>query len=133
MHEYARWQTAMLLRRLTKEGSKAARSTGADAIHDLRVAIRRMKGALGLFARFYPNRGRKDLKKKLDELMDACGEVRDRDIALKLLTDAGVPARSAVVRRLSAERDAAGRELAAELKRWKKGHFSRRWRTRLEL
>ena len=133
MHEYADWQTATLLRRLAKEASRTARSGKPDAIHDLRVAIRRMKGCLVLFAKFYPNRGRKELRKELRGLMDACGQVRDRDIALQLLADAGAPAKAAVVRRLAAERKDAARELQRSLKHWKKGRVSHRWRTRLEL
>ncbi len=133
MHEYAHWQTAALLRRLAKEASKTAHSSEAGAIHDLRVAIRRMKGCLGLFARFYPERGRKQLKKELKQMMHACGEVRDRDIALELLSEAGAPASSAVVRRLGAEREFAARELRDALRPWKDGRSSRAWRTRLEL
>ncbi len=133
MHEYAHWQTATLLRRLAKEATRTARSGKPGAIHDLRVAIRRMKGCLVLFAEFYPDRGRKELKKELRALMDACGEVRDRDIALQLLADAGAPGKAAVVRSLAGERKDAARELQRSLKRWKKGRVSRHWRTRLEL
>jgi CHAD domain-containing protein len=133
MHEYALWQTATLLRRLAKQASQTARSSEPDAIHDLRVAIRRMKGCLALFAAFYPPRVRKALKKQLTDLMDACGEVRDRDIALRLLADAGAPAKSAAVRRLAAQRKGAAGELVVVLKPWKKGRTSRRWRTRLEM
>jgi CHAD domain-containing protein len=133
MHEYAHWQTITLLRRLVKEASRTARSGEPEAIHDLRVAIRRLKGCLGLFAVFYRARGRKELKKELQNLMDACGAVRDRDIALRLLADAGAPAASAVVRRLTAQRKDAAHQLQSSLKGWKKGRVSRRWRTRLEL
>ena len=133
MHEYAYWQTATLLRRLANETSKTARASDADAVHDLRVAIRRMKTCLGLFGRFYPGPGKKELKKKLKHLMHACAEVRDRDIALELLTEAGAPSTAAAVRRLSAERTAAERDLANELKRWKSGRSISQWRACLEL
>jgi CHAD domain-containing protein len=133
MREFARWQTSRLLRRLSAEVSQAARSVGADAIHDLRVAIRRMNGCLRLFAQFYPDGSRKDLQKQLKALMRDSGEVRDRDIAMALLADAGVPAASAAARRLAAERKEAARQLRAELKRWKGRGFARDWRKRLEL
>jgi len=133
MHEYAHWQTATLLRRLVKEASKTARSSDADAIHDLRVAIRRLSGCLKLFARFYPDRGRKGLRRELKQMMKACGDVRDKDIALALLADAGAPATSAVVRRLASDRKDAARKLGTVLKRWRDGRFPRQWRTRLEL
>jgi CHAD domain-containing protein len=133
MREYAHWQTSTLLRRLANELGKAAKSGKADAIHDLRVAIRRMRGCLRLFAQFYPEGSRKELRKELKALMRASGEVRDRDIAMELLADAGVPPSSAVARRLATERKDAARELRGELKRWKSRGFSREWRKRLEL
>jgi len=133
MHEYAHWQTVRLLRRLAKETSRTARSSDADTIHDLRVAIRRMNGCLALFAQFYPGRSRKGLKKELKGVMKACGEVRDRDIALRLLADAGAPATSAVARRLAGERKEAARRLRSALKHWNNRRFSSQWRARLGL
>lgn len=133
MHEYAHWQTATLLRRLGKEAARAAQASDAETVHDLRVAIRRLNGCLRLFAHFYPSGGRKELKKDLKKLMQACGEVRDRDIAMQLLAEAGVPPTSAVARRLEGERKAAARDLRSALKGWKGGRFARAWRTRLEL
>ncbi|MGO9254970.1 MAG: CHAD domain-containing protein [Bryobacteraceae bacterium] len=133
MREYAHWQTSMLLRRLANELGKAAKSGKADAIHDLRVAIRRMNGCLRLFAQFYADRPRKQLHQELKTLMRASGEVRDRDIAMALLADAGVPPSSAVARRLGTERKDAAHELRGELKRWKSRGLLREWRKRLEL
>lgn len=133
MHEYAHWQTAAVLRRLAKDAEKAARDGDAEAVHDLRVAIRRMNACLGLFAQFYPDGGRKELKKELKGLMQACAAVRDRDIALALLAEAGVPRGAAVAQRLAAERKDAARELRGVLKPWKDGRSPREWRVRLEL
>jgi CHAD domain-containing protein len=123
----------MLLRRLADAVSKAAKTGKADAIHDLRVAIRRMKACLRLFAQFYPDGSRKELQDKLKTLMRASGEVRDRDIAMALAADAGVPPSSAAARRLGVERKDAVRELRGELKRWKSRGILREWRKRLEL
>jgi CHAD domain-containing protein len=123
----------MLLRRLADAVSKAAKTGKADAIHDLRVAIRRMKACLRLFAQFYPDGSRKELQDKLKTLMRASGEVRDRDIAMALVADGGVPPSSAAARRLGVERKDAVRELRGELKRWKSRGILREWRKRLEL
>jgi CHAD domain-containing protein len=65
--------------------------------------------------------------------MDACGSVRDRDIAIELLEKARVPAASPLVRQLDEERRTADGELLRELRRWKKDGLSRRWSARLEL
>lgn len=133
MREYVRLQTGILLRSLASQVNRTARTGDAGAIHDLRVAIRRLSRCLRVFAQFYPGRSWKQMRRRLADLMDACGSVRDRDIAIGLLETAGVPAASPLVRRLDEERRAANRELRRELRRWKDRGFRRQWRARLEL
>jgi CHAD domain-containing protein len=134
MREYVRLQTAMLLRRLAYQVSRSARSgKDADAIHDLRVAIRRLSRCLRVFADFYPDDSWKKIRKELAELMRSAGRVRDRDIALALLAEAGVERRAAIAARLETERKQAARDLQLETRRWKRGSFSRKWRGALEL
>ena len=133
MREYVRLRTGILLRRLASHVNRTARSGDADAIHDLRVAIRRLSRCLRVFAQFYPGRSWKQMRRRLADLMDACGSVRDRDIAIELLEKAGVPAASALVRQLDAERRAADEELRRELRRWKDRGFRRQCWARLEL
>jgi CHAD domain-containing protein len=133
MREYVRVQTRILLRSLASQVNRTARSGDADAIHDLRVAIRRLSRCLRVFAQFYPGRSWKQMRRRLADLMDACGSVRDRDIAIELLEKAGVPAASALVRQLDAERRAADEELRRELRRWKDRGFRRQCWARLEL
>ena len=133
MREYVRLQTGILLRGLASQLNRTARTGDAGAIHDLRVAIRRLSRCLRVFAQFYPARSWKPIRRRLSDLMDACGGVRDRDIAIELLEKAGVPAASPLVRQLDEERRAADGELRRELRRWKEDGFSRRWSERLEL
>ena len=133
MREYVRLQTGILLRRLAIQVTRTARTGDADAIHDLRVSIRRLKRCLRVFAQFYPPRSWKPVRRRLSELMDACGSVRDRDIAIGLLQQAGVPPASPLLRQLDVERRAAVQQLQLELRRWKERAFSRQWRTSLEL
>jgi CHAD domain-containing protein len=133
MREYVRLQTGILLRRLASQVNRTARTGDAGAIHDLRVAIRRLSRCLRVFAQFYPGRSWKQMRRRLADLMDACGSVRDRDIAIELLEKAGVPAASALVRQLDAERRAADEQLRRELRRWKDRGFRRQCWARLEL
>ena len=133
MREFVRLQTRTLLRHLASEVNRAARTADADAIHDLRVAIRRLSRCLRVFAQFYPGHSWKPVRRRLADLMDTCGRVRDRDIAIELLQTAGVPAASPLLRKLDEERRAAAGELGRELRSWKERGFSRRWRVRLEL
>ena len=133
MREFVRLETRSLLRRLKSPVTQAARTGDAEAIHDLRVAVRRLSRCLRVFAQFYPARSWKPMRRRLAGLMDACGSVRDRDIAIGLLEQAGVAATSPLVRRLGAERDATARELQGELRDFKRKGLARRWRQRLEL
>jgi len=133
MREYARRQTAALLQGLAAEIGRAAREQSADAIHDLRVAIRRLSRCLRSFAQFYPSRSWKKARAQLSELLHAAGAVRDRDIALELLAEAGISGRAAIAARLEAERLKARRELALEIQRWHDRDFTAKWRSQLEL
>jgi CHAD domain-containing protein len=133
MREYVQKQTAILLRRLAFQINRAARSGDADAVHDLRVAIRRLSRCLQAFAQFYPGHSWKKMRHRLADLMDACGTVRDLDIAIDLLGKAGLPAGSPVVQRLEVERRKAERELLAELRQWKGSAVSRKWKAQLGL
>jgi len=131
MREYARRQTAVLLRRLALEINRSAREGGADGVHDLRVAVRRLSRCLRSFAQFYPGRWWKKARAQLSELLHTAGAVRDRDIALELLAQAGISGRAAIVTRLEAERAKASRELALEIRRWRDYGFTRKWRGQL--
>ena len=133
MREYVRVQTGILLGGVAFQVNRTARSGDAEAIHDLRVAVRRLSRCLRVFAQFYPARSWKPMRRRLTGLMDACGSVRDRDVAVELLEKAGVGADSPLVRQLHEERRTADGELRRELRRWKKDGFSGRWRVRLEL
>jgi CHAD domain-containing protein len=133
MRDYARLETAILLRRFAYQLSRAARNGDADSIHDLRVAIRRLSRCLRVFAPFFPSDSWKKIRHQLAELMETSGRVRDRDIALQLLAEAGISSRAAISVRLAAERRKVSHELLLEIRRWKGRSFSKKWRSRLEL
>jgi CHAD domain-containing protein len=133
MLDYARLHTAILLRRLAFQVTRAARSSDPDSIHDLRVAIRRLSRCLRVFSQCYPGDSWKQCRRQLAGLLRAAGRVRDRDIAIEMLEKAGIPGRAAIVARLKAERQKNGRGLLGEIRRWNKRGFSRKWRAALEL
>ena len=133
MREHARQQTAFLLDRLSARLNDAAKELDAGAIHDVRVAIRRLNRCLRVFAPFYPNRSWKKLRRRLSALMAAAGAVRDCDIALELVDQAGVSQRAAVVTCLKAERRKNGHVLHTEIHRWKDRKLLHRWKGRLEV
>ncbi len=86
-----------------------------------------------MFAQFFPGGSGKKIRRRLSRLMAAAGSVRDRDIALGLLAEAGIPPRAAIVTRLGTERRHASHELLLELRRWRTRSFSGKWRSQLEL
>ena len=65
--------------------------------------------------------------------MDRAAEIRNRDVALALLGEAGHTGRSQLIALLARERVQAEAELAALLKRWSRREFSAKWRARLDL
>jgi CHAD domain-containing protein len=133
MREYVRAETGRLLERFGAELKRAARGADADAIHDLRVSIRRLSRCLRVFAGFYPGRSWKKIRAELHGLLQAAGAVRDRDIALALIGQAGVSPRTAIHRKLATARTAASREMAAEIGRWSRRDPAAKWRRKLEL
>ena len=133
MQRYARAQTSTLLRRLSFRMNRAAKLRDADSIHDLRVAIRRFEQCLDIFHQFLPGGHKKKIRRRLRKIMELSGEVRNRDIALDLLKQAGLPARSALSTRLLRERREMQSKLLASFDRWGDRDLSRKWGSRLGL
>lgn len=133
IQEHVHTETAALLRRLEFEVGRAAKSCDEDAVHDLRVAIRRLSRCLQVFSQFYPNRSAKKLRRSLKMLMDPAGELRDLDIAIDLLAEGGIDRKASLSSRLEEARRAAQGKLEREVQVWKESSFSKKWRSTLGL
>lgn len=133
MQAFVRRQTATLLDKFEGAIDGAAEDHGPEAIHDLRVSVRRLSRCLRAFAQFYPGRSWKKARVELSDLLHAAGAVRDRDIALELLAKAGVAGRSPVVIKLKLERASAHNRLIAEIEGWRSSKRADHWRRRLEV
>jgi CHAD domain-containing protein len=131
--DHAAGQTSTLLRRLAFQANRTAHLSDADAIHDLRVSVRRLAQCLRIFGQFFPRERGKKSQHRLGTVMDLASAVRDRDIALDLLAAARIPSDSALVQGLSEERAGAERSLVGTLERWSRRGFQKKWRSRLEL
>ncbi|MDQ6708743.1 MAG: CHAD domain-containing protein [Acidobacteriota bacterium] len=127
MQKYVHEQTATLLRRLASQAHEAASLGSEEAIHDLRVAIRRLSQCLRVFPEFFPKDAAKKIRHELREVMDAAGAVRNYDIAIELLKKSKAPAEPA----LAQERRRAGKRLESLLNAWRRHDFSQKWRERL--
>jgi CHAD domain-containing protein len=82
-----------------------------ESVHDMRVAVRRLRVALSNFAVCVPKEDRKRLRLKLENLADALGGVRDMDVMIVALKTLPTPrpdqeksAVSALIGRLRARR-----------------------------
>ncbi len=100
-----------------------------EALHDMRVATRRLRAALEVFAPAFPAKRHRKALKRVKRLADALGERRDRDVAIEFLVgfagevpEADRAAIEALIERLRREQQRANEELAPYLaaKRLKK-------------
>src|SRR5258707_5475076 len=100
-----------------------ARSGGSKkGIHDLRVAVKRFREAFRLFRPVLRKKTFRTHREWIEDLNDALGEVRDRDVALvrlrKLTAGLAQPPRSVtdLMTRLESERPGAGDALPTLLR-----------------
>ncbi len=56
-----------------------------EAVHDMRVATRRLRAALEVFAPCFPAKQHRAILKEVKAIADALGDRRDRDVAITAL------------------------------------------------
>jgi CHAD domain-containing protein len=110
-----------------------SRGANVESVHHMRVAIRRLLQCLRFFAGMFPQGKVKKIRRDLKRLMTLSAEVRDRDIALSLLAQIGVPKDSEVMTALAGQRRKAAKRLETAAKLWKDKERSRKWRAQLSL
>jgi CHAD domain-containing protein len=93
-----------------------------ERVHDMRVATRRLRATLEIFAACFPKKPHRRLLKEVKALADALGERRDRDVAIAALDAAGRaltaterPGLKTLADELRAEQSAANEALARKL------------------
>lgn len=127
--EFASSQIDRLLRKLTAQIRKTLQLPDADAVHDLRVSIRRFDQALLVFAEFLEKKHVRKTRRGLKEIMALAGAVRNCDIADKLLGK-----RFGAVRKpIDIHRKSAGQSLEDALRRWVDDCYSSKLRDRLQV
>jgi CHAD domain-containing protein len=133
MHDYALERGSLLLRRLAFQMHRAARLRDPESIHDLRVSIRRFQQCLAVFGQFFPRGQAKKIRRRLHQIMQVAGEIRNRDIALELLEKSSLPLDITLQGRWREEARQVHGELVRLLGRWGRRDLSRRWGSRLGL
>jgi CHAD domain-containing protein len=126
--EYGRTKLLTLLDDAVFEMHSAARLKDPESIHKMRVAIRRLQQGLRVFGQYIPDKASKRIKRELRDVMKIAGEVRNRDIALKLLKK-----NPAILKVLQKQRLEHKRQLITLLRDISRPDLSIKWRTRLEL
>jgi CHAD domain-containing protein len=63
--------------------------TDIERVHAMRVATRRLRAVMEIFAPAFPKQQHKDALKQVKALADALGERRDRDVAIDAMTRIG--------------------------------------------
>ena len=133
MDQFASAQASRLLGKLAFQVRHAAKHPNEEAIHDLRVSIRRFSQSVREFRQFFPRHQTKKILKQLDKVMDLAAEMRNRDVAIELIGGDGVAVESVFAVTLGAEREEAKRNLTRALVQWRRRDFSRKWRPWLAL
>ena len=131
--KFASTQALRLLGKLAFQVRHAAKHPNEEAIHDLRVSIRRLSECLREFHKFFPRRKTKGILNRLGKVMDLAAEMRNRDIAIELIGKEANLAESAILANFRREREQAKRELTRTLVQWRRHDFSRKWRPWLAL
>jgi CHAD domain-containing protein len=128
MDKFASVQASRLLGKLAFQVRHAVKHPNEEAIHDLRVSIRRLSQCLRELHQFFPRREMKKILKQLSKVMDLAAEMRNRDIAIELIGKDGRPSESVFIASLRQEREQATQKLSRALVQWRRRDFSRKWR-----
>ena len=116
--KYAVKETKLRLERFSKNLRHAAKHPeDPEAIHDLRVSIRRVVQACKTFGELLDPAPVKKLRRRLHKLMDLCSAVRNCDVALILLDQVGVTTGASVSRLKKTRGDARAKNCIAALGR----------------
>ena len=111
--EAARLTVAVRARELWEHSEGVLDTGDIERVHAMRVATRRLRAVLEIFAPCFPRAEHKAVLAEVKELADALGTRRDPDVQLEALEDAdGIGAFTA---RLRAEQARANEHLAAAL------------------
>jgi triphosphatase len=112
------------LHQLLVNESKVRHRQDEEAVHDMRVAIRRMRAAERIFKKYVDKRGMRPVLKMLQATALILGEARDLDVSLALLqsyqsaSDAQADAR---VEELAGKWQAQRQEAYIKVQRWLEG------------
>ena len=128
MKHYVAVQLRSRLTKMTAALQTVRKSpTDIHALHDFRVATRRFLQAIRLFSDFLDRKRVRAMRGRLHRLMESCGAVRNHDVTLELLKDAGITDPALELELLS-QRQQLQEEIEARFKRWQGDRSPKHWR-----
>jgi CHAD domain-containing protein len=130
--QFAVEQVDRLLGQLAFQISRILRPHDSNAVHHLRVAVRRFSRALLVFGPCFSSKDVKRIRRRLNEIMVPARELRNCDLAIDLLSGSKAAQVIALQARLGRQRKDAEHMLLSTLKRWMERKSSLKWRTRLQ-
>ena len=120
-----------LLDRLEEEMRRAAKHPDADAVHDVRVAIRRLRQCLEVFAPLFPSRASRKLRKRVRLLLKSAGELRNLDIAIELLKKVRLAGTGPLIGEIRKDRVKTEKELVQAIEKLRDGDIAGKWRSKM--
>jgi CHAD domain-containing protein len=115
------------LRRLALQIGRAIKACDPDAVHDVRVAIRRFTRAIAVCQPYVRAADMRKNRRRLKKIMTVAGEVRNCDVALKLIAKLRIPQTRTLRLRVQRRRRLSALELTSELKKWRDRRKSIQW------
>lgn len=128
LREFGFSTTAELLSEAAVAMLLAAESPDEEAVHRMRVSIRRFQQSLRLFSSVLREKGVKRVRRELKSVMEPAGELRNHDIAIQLVR--GAKASTAA---LQQRRAAAREQFLAALRTVAQADLQDRWREALDI
>jgi CHAD domain-containing protein len=101
-------------------------TTDIERVHAMRVASRRLRAVLEIFAAAFPRKEHRAVLAEVKALADALGARRDPDVQLDALGTTSGPGLDVLAARLRAEQSAGNVTLAAALRRAAKARLDER-------
>jgi CHAD domain-containing protein len=130
---FASESVTKLLERLAYQVNRTVHTANVEAVHDLRVSIRRFAQSLYLFKSAFTAKEVRKIRGRLKELMDLTNGPRDCDVALALLAKRKLPLAPALEQAIRERRKESLRLLVPALRRWSARDSSSKWRAALAL
>ncbi len=124
-------QSSRLLAQLFVQIARTAKSSSAEAVHKLRVSIRRFTQSVAVCKPCFPKKDARKGRRVLKKIMTAAGEVRNCDIALKFLSRWREADDEHLHSELETRRKESAQDLSTQLKEWTDRQMLAKWRATL--